>query len=106
MIDIGRMSKRVTIKAPQEVRSRSGETTMNWDTTVATVWASVDGLSSRDILQAQQANVIATHKIRIRKRDDVTHLHRIVWRGRTMEIASVTERSGMEILELLAREVT
>lgn len=106
MIDIGKMKERVTIKSPREVRSRSGETTLNWDTTVATVWASVDGLSSRDIIQAQQANVVATHKIRIRFRDDVSHTHRIIWRDRTMEIASVTERNDRQVLELLARELT
>jgi SPP1 family predicted phage head-tail adaptor len=105
-LDIGRMRERVTIKSPTEVRSRSGETTLNWDTSLATVWASVEGLSSRDIMQAQQANVIATHRIRIRHRDDVTHTHRIIWRNRTMEIASVTERSHREVLELLARELT
>lgn len=106
MIDIGKMKERVAIKSPREVRSRSGETTLNWDTTVATVWASVDGLSSRDIIQAQQANVVATHKIRIRFRDDVSHTHRLIWRGRTMEIASVTERNDRQVLELLARELT
>lgn len=105
MIDIGKMRERVTIKAPTEVRSRSGETTLNWDTTVATVWASVEGLSSRDIIQAQQANVVASHRIRIRHRTDVTHEHRVVWRGVTMEIASVTDRMDREVLELLAREV-
>lgn len=105
MIDIGKLKERVTIKSPTETRSRSGETTLNWDTTVATVWASVEGLSSRDIMQAQQANVIATHRIRMRHRSDVTHEHRIVWRGVTMEIASVTQRQEREMLELLAREL-
>jgi SPP1 family predicted phage head-tail adaptor len=105
-VDIGKMRERVTIKSPTEVRSRSGETKLDWDTTLATVWASVEGLSSRDIMQAQQANVIATHRIRIRHRDDVTHTHRIVWRDRTMEIASVTDRMGREVLEVLARELT
>lgn len=103
-IDIGKLSDRVTIKSPTEVRSRSGETTLNWDATLATVWASVDGLSSRDIMQAQQANVIATHRIRIRKRSDVSHTHRVIWKSRTMEIASVTERG--EMTEILARELT
>jgi len=104
-VNIGKMNERVQIKAPAEVRSPSGETTLNWDTTVATVWASVDGLSSRDILQAQQANVMATHRIRIRHRDDVLHTHRLIWRGKTMEIASVTNREGHDALEILAREV-
>jgi SPP1 family predicted phage head-tail adaptor len=103
---IGKLTERIVIKSPQEVRSTSGETTLNWDTTLCTVWAEVGGMSSRDILQAQQANVIATHRIRIRYRADVTHLHRVEWRGRTMEIASVVDRGGREHLEILAREVT
>lgn len=104
-IDIGKYNERVAIQTPTETRSRSGETTLNWDVTLATVWASVDGLSSRDILQCQQANVIATHRIRIRYRDDVSHTHRILWRGVTMEVASVTDRNQRQVLELLAREV-
>jgi SPP1 family predicted phage head-tail adaptor len=104
-LDIGKMRERVTIQSPSEVRGRSGETKLEWSA-AATVWASVEGLSSRDILQAQQANVVATHRIRIRHRDDVTHTHRLVWRNRTMEIASVTDRMGRETLELLARELT
>lgn len=99
------MKHRITIKAPAEERSASGETTLDWENTIATVWASVDGLSSRDIIQAQQANVIATHRIRIRYLEGVTHLHRVVFNGRTMEIASVTERDGGTIMEILAREV-
>jgi SPP1 family predicted phage head-tail adaptor len=104
-LDIGKMRERVTIQSPSEVRGRSGQTTLQWSN-LATVWASVEGLSSRDIMQAQQANVMATHRIRIRHRDDVTHTHRIIWRNRTMEIASVTDRMGREVLEVLAREVT
>ena len=104
-LDIGKMRERVTIQSPSEVRGRSGQTTLQWSN-LATVWASVEGLSSRDIMQAQQANVMATHRIRIRHRDDVTHTHRIVWRNRTMEIASVTDRMAREVLEVLAREVT
>jgi len=105
VIDIGKYTERVTILSPTESRSLSGESVMSWGTTVATVWAQVERLSSRDILQAQQANVIATHRVRIRYRDDVTHLHRIVWRGRTMELSSVTERGNPTYLEMLAREV-
>lgn len=103
-MNIGRLSSRVTLQSPTEAKSRSGEVTLSW-TAYATVWASVDGLSSRDIMQAQQANVIATHKIRMRYRDDVTHEHRILWRGRTMEIASVVDRDSRTALEILAREV-
>lgn len=103
-MNIGKLSSRVTLQSPTETKSRSGEVTLTW-TDYGTVWASVDGLSSRDIMQAQQANVIATHKIRIRYRSDVTHEHRLIWRGRTMEIASVVDRDSSTVLEILAREV-
>jgi SPP1 family predicted phage head-tail adaptor len=103
-MNIGKMRERVTIQTPSEVRTPVGETTLTWGA-LATVWASVDGLSTRDILQAQQANLVATHRIRIRYRADVTHTQRIIWRGRTMEIASVVERDNRTALEILAREV-
>lgn len=102
---IGKMTERVTFRAPAERRGLSGEATLNWDTITATVWAEVGGLSARDIMQAQQANVIATHRIRIRYREDITHLHRAEWRGKTMEIASVVDRGERDYLEILAREV-
>jgi SPP1 family predicted phage head-tail adaptor len=56
-------------------------------------------------MQAQQANVMATHKIIIRYRSDVDHTSRMIWRNRTMEIASVTDRNNFEYCEILAREV-
>lgn len=101
---IGRMHDRIVIQSPTESYSPSGETTLSWET-FAEVWASVDGLSSRDIMQAQQANVIASHRIRIRHMDGVTHVQRVVWRGKTMEVASVTDRDNRTMLELLVREV-
>lgn len=105
-MNIGKMTERLTFRAPAERRGLSGEATLNWDTVTATVWGEVGGLSARDIMQAQQSNVIATHRIRIRYRHDITHLHRVEWRGRTMEIASVVDRGGRSHLEILARELT
>ncbi len=103
-MNIGMMRERVALQAPQEMRSPTGEATLSW-ATEDTVWASVDGLSSRDILQAQQANVIASHKISIRYRATVNPQYRILWRGKTLEIASVSERDNRTRLELLVHEV-
>jgi len=104
MLRAGKMRERVRFQAPTKTRSPSGEAKLAWSDT-ATVWASVDGMSSRDIMQAQQANVMATHKIIIRYRSDVDHTSRIIWRDRTMEIASVTDRNNFEYSEILAREI-
>ena len=104
MIRAGRMRERVTFQNPAQVRSPSGGTRLEW-TTVATVWASVDGLRTRDLMQAQQANVMATHKVICRYRADVDHKSRMIYRGRTMELSSVIDRNDREYLEILAREV-
>lgn len=103
MIPIGRMRERVTLQAPRETQSPSGETSLVWDIALGTVWASVEGLNARDFMQAQQANIVVTHRIRIRRRDDINHTHRLIWKGRVMELANVTIRGPH--LEMLAREV-
>jgi SPP1 family predicted phage head-tail adaptor len=105
VIDIGKMRDRVTILASTSTRSASGQAKPVWDTTVATVWAEVKGLSTRDLMQAQQANVLATHRVRMRYRSDVKHTHRLQWDGRTLEISSVIEDPMKTVLTLLAREV-
>ena len=98
------MRERVTIQAPSESRNMTGEATLSWEN-VGEVWASVDGLSSREVLQAMQANAIASHKVRMRFFPGISHEHRISWRGRNLEIASVTERENRTVHEILAREV-
>ena len=104
MIASGRMNERVALLAPTESRSLGGEATISY-TTEATVWAEVEGLTARDVLQAQQADVVASHRIRMRHRPTITYQHRILWRGKTMEVASVSDRMGRTMTELLVREI-
>lgn len=77
---------------------------MVW-TDIATVWASVDGLSVREVFLAQQADAIATCRLRMRYRSDVTHAWRGRWRGRTLEFVSVIPKENLTVLEIIAREV-
>ncbi len=101
----GKLNERVTIQVPRETRNTLGETRLTWDD-LATVWARVEGMSSREVLQAMQANAVVSHKIHIRYRSGVDHEARVMWRGRHMEIASVVERQNRTTMELLVREVT
>lgn len=103
MIHAGLMRNRVELQRPAEVRGLTGEATLQW-TTEATVWASVDGLSTRELLQAQQANVIATHRVVIRHYPTLTHEWRIIWEGKTLEISSVVSRDNSTRMEILAKE--
>jgi SPP1 family predicted phage head-tail adaptor len=100
----GPLNERVTVQTPTTVRNALGESTIGWGT-VGTVWASVNGLSSREVMMGMQANALVTYKIRIRFFTGITHQHRLLWRGRTMEIASVVERDNRTMHEILAREV-
>lgn len=104
MQSAGTLRERVTILAPSESKNAFGESSIEY-VEADTVWASVMGLSAREVLQAMQANAIITHKIRIRFYPGITFQHRLKWRGRTLEVASVVERDVRTIHELLAREV-
>lgn len=103
MIHSGSMRERVTIQKPVENQSSFGETTLTW-VDEGTVYASVMGVRASDYFAAQQAGVLVTHRIRIRFFPGITHQHRLVWRGRVMEISSVLERETRSIHEILARE--
>lgn len=103
-VHAGKLDERVTLRAPSVDRDQFGEATLEFDD-VATVWAQVDGLTSREVLQAMQANVVATHRVRIRFREDVTPHWRLLWRGRTLEISSLVDRQKRTMLEMLVREV-
>lgn len=103
MIHSGSMRERVTIQKPVEQQSSFGETTLTWEDE-GTVYASIMGVRASDYFAAQQAGVLVTHRIRIRFFPGLTHQHRLIWRGRTMEISSVLERESRAIHEILARE--
>ena len=103
MINSGTMRERVTIQKPVESQSSFGETTLTW-ADEATVYASIMGVRAVDYFAAQQAGTLVTHRIRIRFFPGITQQHRMVWRGRVMEISSVLEREARSIHEILARE--
>jgi SPP1 family predicted phage head-tail adaptor len=103
MINSGSMREQVTIQKPVEQQSSFGETTLTW-VDESTVYASIMGVRASDYFAAQQAGALVTHRIRIRFFPSLTHQHRLLWRGRVMEISSVLERENRSIHEILARE--
>ena len=105
MINAGMMRERVLLQRPATNRTGSGSANLEWED-IAEVWASVLGLSSREILQAMQANAIVSHKVRIRFYPGIEHTWRMVWRSRVLEISSIVEREVRAIHEILAKEVT
>ena len=53
MIHPGKLRDRVTVQQATETRNSLGEVVQSWST-YATVWASVEGISSREALQQGQ----------------------------------------------------
>lgn len=100
---IGLMRERVMIQVPVDQQNPFGEATVEWQN-VAEVWASVSGVTTRDYFAAQQSGVLITHKIIMRAYPGLTHQHRLVWRGRKLEITSILEREMRTIYEVMAKE--
>jgi len=103
MIDPGRLRERVTIQQAAETRNALGETVQSW-ATFAERWASVDGLSSREVLLQGQQQTEVSHRVRMRYVDGMTGTMRILWRGRVLEITSLLEHNNRSEHELLCTE--
>jgi SPP1 family predicted phage head-tail adaptor len=103
MIDPGRLRERVTVQRSTETRNRLGETTQSWST-FAERWASVQGLSSREVLLTGQQQTEVTHRVRMRYLNGMTGSMRILWRGRVLEITSLLEHNNRSEHELLCTE--
>lgn len=101
----GRLRHRITIQRTVETQSGTGAATVFSWLTIATVWASVNDLSGRELIQADAAAVEATVRVRLRYTDDVTALCRILHGDRTLEIVHVNNVQGRQKeYELLCRE--
>lgn len=103
MIDPGRLRERVTIQQAAETRNALGETVQSW-ATFAERWASVDGLSSREVLLQGQQKTEVSHRVRMRYVNGLTGTMRLLWRGRVLEISSLLEHANRSEHELLCTE--
>lgn len=89
-MDPGRLRHRVVIQAQNTTATSDfGHGYANW-TTAATVWASIEPLSGRELFQAKQVQPDATHKIMIRGGQTITPLNRLSHEGRYFNVLSVT----------------
>jgi len=82
----GEKRHRITIKKPTESQSGTGEVTTSWST-LGTVWASVQPISGREAIQADQAIAESTIRIRMRYVHGLDTDCRIIHKGRTLEIS-------------------
>lgn len=103
MIDPGKLRERVTVQQASEARNAIGETVFSWST-YATVWASVDGVSSREALDSGKIDVQISHRVRMRYLSGLTQNMRLSWRGRTLDIVSLLEYGNRSEHVLICQE--
>lgn len=101
---LGPLRQRVNIQARSATVDAFGQESETW-ATVATVWASVEPLSGRELLAAQQVQGETTHRIRMRYQAGVTTSSRLLFNLRPFDVRSVINKNEAgAFLELLCTE--
>lgn len=101
---LGPLRHRVTFEKRKTSRDEFGQPVEGWDV-VATLWASVEPISGRELIAAQQTQAETTHRIRCRYRAGLEAAQRIVFESRPFDIQSVINpREIGASLEILANE--
>ena len=90
MIRPGEMRERVTVQQATPTVNSIGESTLTWST-LTTVWAAVNGVSSSEALVDGQQESRITHRVRLRYISGLKHTDRFLWRGRILQIVSLLE---------------
>lgn len=103
MIDAGKLRERVTVQIPSGTTNPLGETVISWSNSTA-VWASVEGVSSREALVLGQQDTTVTHRVRLRYLPGLTQEMRLSWRSRTLEIVSLLEHGNRSEHEVICEE--
>jgi SPP1 family predicted phage head-tail adaptor len=91
---IGKMDQPVTIQYALTAADGMGGTTVTWPQAQwHLVWASVLPLTltERERLASLQITAIQSYRIVMRYRTDLTTKERLLWRGKTLQIHTVTD---------------
>jgi SPP1 family predicted phage head-tail adaptor len=100
----GELRHRLTLEEPVESPDGTGGVTRTYQT-LATLWAKVEPVSSREQIVASAPGATITHRIVIRRRDDVTTRHRLRLGMRVYRIVTLREADGSgRFTEISAQE--
>lgn len=100
----GKLRHRVTFQNPPTAQNSTGQVTGSY-TTLATRWGSIEPLSGRELVNAQQISAEVTHRIRVRWLSGIAPKVRAVFGSRNFDILSVLNpEERKRELELLVRE--
>ena len=98
------LNKRIVLQHSTRVPDGMGGFTVAW-TAAATVWAAVWPVSASETIQAAQATMTVTHRIRIRYRSVLKASWRISYAGRYFNIVSIIDpNTDHRWLDVLCKE--
>lgn len=101
---LGPLRHRITLQSRPAGKDEFGQPLEGWQD-IVTVWASVEPISGRELLAAQQVQGEITHRIRCRYVDGVTTAVRITFGTRVFDIqAPINPREVGAMLEIMAKE--
>lgn len=91
----GKMDRRVTLQARTVTRNADGEDVATY-ADLATVWAEKFDLRGREYFAAQQSRAEVTTRWRIRYRDDLRSVDRLVHDGTAYDVAAPPAETGRQ----------
>ena len=71
-----------------------------------TVWASIEAMTGKEYFASQQTQTTVTHRIRIRRREDITQEMRVISGKRRFNIVAVLPDNDMRETILMCRELS
>jgi len=103
-MQIGKLRHYVDLQSSSDVPNELGEIEKTWST-IASVFASIEPLSGRELLQYQQFNAEMSHRIVIRYNSSVNSKCRVKFGYRIFDINMVKNPDERNIfLELICKE--
>lgn len=102
---IGQLTERLTLQAESHTPDDAGGYTSVW-ITVATLWGAVTPTTGHETVDGAQLAGRASYRFSLRRRDEITTAHRLVWRNAAFNIRSVTHQPGADRTDILAEEGT
>lgn len=76
----------------------TGEITQAW-ATIGIEWASIDGISGKEFNAAGAMQSVATHRVTIAHRDDLTTAHRFAYHGKKYDLKAILpNNAGNELV--------
>lgn len=98
----GKIRHWIEIQRMGSIVDTQGEVIGEGWTTVASVWAKVEPLSARELLESQAIQSQVTARVTMRYRTDIDHSCRLLHRGQVYNIAGIVpdNSSGLEWLTI------